>query len=174
MNHDFVILVDENDNETGVMEKMEAHVSGSLHRALSVFIFNSQGKWLLHKRAANKYHSAGLWTNACCSHPRHGESTIDAANRRLLEEMGMSCALEHQFSFTYKASLDHGLTEHELDHVFIGYSDTLPVPDPAEVAEWKYVTLEELEAELKYSAADYTEWFKLIYPRLISEMATHD
>lgn len=174
MEKEFVILVDEHDNEVGTMEKMEAHTSGTLHRALSVFVFNSEGKWLMHRRAVDKYHSGGLWTNACCSHPRQGEATIDAATRRLNEEMGMSCMIHHQFSFVYKASLDKNLIEHELDHVFIGYSDSKPEPNPTEVAEWKYLSSEELEGELQESSSKYTEWFKLIYPRLIKELAVHE
>lgn len=174
MEQEFVILVDELDNELGLMEKMEAHSTGTLHRALSVFVFNSEGKWLVHKRALEKYHSGGLWTNACCSHPRKGEATIEAATRRLEEEMGMSCELEHQFSFIYKAGLDRDLTEHELDHVYIGYSDSQPNPDPAEVADWKYITSEELEGELKNASPNYTEWFKLIYPRLIKSLSNHE
>lgn len=174
MDQEFVILVNEKDEEIGAMEKMQAHVSGRLHRALSVFIYNNEGKWLLHKRAEHKYHSAGLWTNTCCSHPRQGESTLEAAHRRLQEEMGMSCMLDHRFSFIYKAELDHDLTEHELDHVFVGHSSEIPVPNKDEVSDWRYVTSDELKAEIERSPASFTEWFKIIYPKLIEEMVTHD
>ncbi|HTF04267.1 MAG TPA: isopentenyl-diphosphate Delta-isomerase [Bacteroidia bacterium] len=163
---EYVILVDANDNETGTAEKMEAHRSGTLHRAISVFIFNSEGKWLLQKRAEGKYHSGGLWTNACCSHPRPGEDTATAAHRRLQEEMGIRCDLNHAFAFTYRAELDHDLIEHELDHIFIGRTDAVPNPDPGEVSGWKYFSTQELETALKESPDQFTEWFKLILPRL--------
>lgn len=174
MEQDFVVLVDPLDNDIGVLEKMEAHTSGKLHRAVSVFIFDSEGRWLIHKRASEKYHSAGLWTNTCCSHPKPGESVLAAATRRLKEEMGMTCKLQHQFSFVYRAELDHNLIEHELDHVFIGHSDAIPMPSPAEVAEWKYITTEELEEALANKGDHFTEWFKLIYPRLSSLLVNHE
>jgi isopentenyl-diphosphate delta-isomerase len=174
MDQEFVILVNERDEEIGAMEKMQAHVSGRLHRALSVFIYNNEGKWLLHKRAEHKYHSAGLWTNTCCSHPRQGESTLKAAHRRLQEEMGMSCTLEHRFSFIYKAALDHELTEHELDHVFVGYSSDMPMPNKDEVSDWRFVTSAELRVEVERTPEAFTEWFKIIYPKLIEEMVTHE
>lgn len=166
MNNEKVILVDEFDNETGTMEKMEAHRTGTLHRAVSVFVFNSEGHWLLHKRAPGKYHSGNLWTNACCSHPRQGESVNDAASRRLTEEMGMACELKHQFSFRYRAELDHDLVEHELDHVFVGHTNAIPRPDPEEVSEWKYVSTENLRDLLKQHPEQFTEWFKLIFPKV--------
>jgi isopentenyl-diphosphate delta-isomerase len=166
MSEEIVILVDEFDNETGVMEKMEAHRKGELHRAVSVFVFNSEGHWLLHKRASEKYHSGNLWTNACCSHPRPGEPEDEAAHRRLLEEMGLTCELKHQFSFRYRAELDHGLVEHELDHVYIGHTNALPDPDPEEVAEWKYVSTENLRNLLKQHPEHFTEWFKLLFPKV--------
>ena len=119
----YVILVDENDNETGMMEKMEAHQKALLHRAISVFICNTKGEWLLQRRASNKYHSSCLWTNACCSHPHPGETYSKAASRRLKEEMGIETLLTEIFSFTYKANMENGLTEHELDHVFVGITD---------------------------------------------------
>ena len=123
---EIVILVDKTDNPIGEMEKQEAHIKGVLHRAFSIFIFNSKGEVLLQQRAFHKYHSGGLWTNTCCSHPRNGETTIQAANRRLKEEMGMSCALTEEFTFIYKAKLDNDLYEHELDHVLFGTTDLLP------------------------------------------------
>ena len=158
---EYVVLVDEQDNETGTKEKLQAHVDGDLHRAISVFIFNSKHELLLQQRAAGKYHSAGLWTNTCCSHPRPGEATEDAAHRRLMEEMGMQAPLKEVFSFVYKASLEHGLTEYEFDHVFTGYSDAAPLPDVTEAGAWKYIELDELETEIKNHPEQYTEWFKI-------------
>ncbi len=156
-----VVLVDEQDNETGIMEKQEAHVQGALHRAISVFVFNSKNELLLQQRAAGKYHSALLWTNTCCSHPRPGETVENAATRRLHEEMGLECNLELAFSFIYKASFDNGLTEHEYDHVFTGTSDALPMPDQNEVAAWKYVSPEELKRSMENEPGQYTEWFRI-------------
>lgn len=163
---EYVLLVDENDNETGVMEKLQAHEEGLLHRAISVFVFNDQGELLLQQRAAEKYHSPLLWTNTCCSHPRPGEVLIEAAHRRLREEMNMGCELVHQFSFTYKAHLDKGLTEHELDHVFFGESNVLPDPEPSEVLSWKYLSLEAIENEIRLKPEQYTSWFKLMLDKI--------
>jgi isopentenyl-diphosphate delta-isomerase len=126
-----VVLVDAFDNDIGTMGKMEAHQVGALHRAFSVFVFNSSGELLLQRRAIDKYHSGNLWTNTCCSHPRAGEPTLDAAHRRLREEMGMACDLTDMFSFTYRTEFDDGLIEHEIDHVFVGYSDEAPNPVPS-------------------------------------------
>jgi isopentenyl-diphosphate Delta-isomerase len=170
MKEEFVVLVDEADHALGVMEKMEAHRKGLLHRAISVFIFNSAGDLLIHKRAENKYHSAGLWTNACCSHPRDHEDPKDAAVRRLREEMGLECRLHPAFTFVYRAELDHDLTEHELDHVFIGTTDSAPQPDPEEVAEWKYISMNEVRRELDSAPENYTEWFRIIFPRITPAM----
>lgn len=156
-----VVLVDEHDNEVGVMEKQEAHVQGALHRAISVFIFNSKNELLLQQRAGDKYHSALLWTNTCCSHPRQGEAVADAAVRRLQEEMGITCPLEKAFSFVYKADFDNGLTEHEYDHVFIGVSDSVPVPDSNEVASWKYISSAELKTSMADNPNEFTEWFRI-------------
>ena len=133
-----VIQVDENDSETGLMYKTEAHEKGILHRAVSVFIINGAGDWLLQRRAFHKYHSAGLWTNACCSHPLPGELNIDAATRRLMEEMGLKCELNELFSFTYREIFENGLIEHEFDHVFLGVSNQLPAINDLEVIEYKY------------------------------------
>ena len=144
MNKEYVILVDENDQEVGQMEKMEAHEKGLLHRAFSVFVFDKEGNFLLQRRAFEKYHSGGLWTNSCCSHPRSGETTKQAAMRRLEEELGFVVDVEEQFSFIYKSELDKGLTEHELDHVFFATYEGKIEPNPEEVAEVKYVALEEL------------------------------
>ena len=162
-----VILVDENDKELGFMEKNQAHREGLLHRAFSIFLFNSSHQLLLHKRALSKYHSPGLWTNTCCSHPRKGESLIDAANRRLVEEMGMKCELKHNYHFIYNVKLDKGMTEHELDHVFIGFSDEPPQPNPEEVCDYKYITVEKCLEDIKNNPMEYTEWFKIAYPEVL-------
>jgi isopentenyl-diphosphate Delta-isomerase len=156
-----VILVDEHDHETGTMEKMQAHVEGKLHRAISVFLFSTKGELLLQQRAFGKYHSSLLWTNTCCSHPRPGETPKDAATRRLQEEMGITCELKEAFSFIYKAELDHNLTEYEYDHVFTGVTDALPAPDKTEVAGWKYVDIDTLKQDIHAHPEKYTEWFKI-------------
>lgn len=170
MNQDQVILVNENDVAIGSMEKMAAHEQGKLHRAFSVFVFNAKGELLIHKRAEDKYHSAGLWTNTCCSHPRPGENTLSAAIRRLKEEMGMTVELNEVFHFQYHVTFDNGLIEHELDHVFFGWSSDLPVINPEEVAEFQYVGLNELEHWIKERPADFTAWFKICLPNVISEL----
>ena len=144
-----VILVDKTDHQIGEMEKQEAHIKGLLHREFSIFIFNSKGEVLLQQRAFHKYHSGGLWTNTCCSHPRNGETTIQAANRRLMEEMGMSCVLTEEFSFIYKAKLDNDLYEHELDHVLFGTTDLLPQINKEEVADYKYSSFQDIQQEMK-------------------------
>jgi isopentenyl-diphosphate delta-isomerase len=158
-----VILVNENDNETGLMGKTEAHEKGVLHRAVSVFVINTDGDWLLQRRAFGKYHSAGLWTNACCSHPLPGESTMDAAKRRLSEEMGMDCELIPLFNFTYREILENGLIEHELDYVFLGISNRVPVINDSEVAEYKYFNFNELKNDIQNNPENYTVWFRKIY-----------
>ena len=163
-----VILVDKNDNEVGTMEKQEAHVKGLLHRAFSVFIFNNKNELLLQRRAVNKYHSGGLWTNTCCSHPRQNEKTEDAAKRRLLEEMGMRSTLKKQFDFVYKAKLDNNLYEHEFDHVFFGFTNDLPIINPEEVEEYTYKTLEDIGNEMKAIPDKYTEWFKICFREVVN------
>lgn len=165
-----VILVDAYDQEMGTAEKMEAHRNGLLHRAFSVFIFNNKSEMLIHRRALHKYHSGGLWTNACCSHPRPGEDIGDAASRRLQEEMGISAPLEKRFSFIYHAYLDRGMQEYELDHVFTGITDTLPKADPEEISEWKYIPLKTLLEDLRNQPEQYTEWFKIAAPLVIKEI----
>ena len=155
------MLVDEHDKALGTMEKMQAHHEGKLHRAISVFIFNSKHELLLQQRADGKYHSAGLWTNTCCSHPHPDEAPELAAHRRLKEEMGLDCNLKFAFTFIYKAHLDHNLTEHELDYVYIGVTDNLPKRNPAEVSDWKYISVHELDTDLKLHPTKYTEWFKI-------------
>jgi isopentenyl-diphosphate Delta-isomerase len=166
MSEEQVILVDHNDQEIGTMGKMQAHREGVLHRAISVFIFNSEGKWLLQKRAPTKYHSGGLWTNACCSHPRAGEETSEAAKRRLLEEMGLQCDLKFLFSFRYKEDVGSGLTEHELDHVFIGKTNATPKVNSSEASDWSFYTTDELGIHLKETPERFTKWFQLIYQRV--------
>ena len=163
-----VILVDKNDNEVGTMEKQEAHVKGLLHRAFSVFIFNDKNELLLQRRAVNKYHSGGLWTNTCCSHPRQNEKTKDAAKRRLLEEMGMRSTLKKQFDFIYKAKLDNNLYEHEFDHVFFGFTNDLPIINTEEVEEYTYKTLEDIGNEMKAIPDKYTEWFKICFREVVN------
>jgi isopentenyl-diphosphate delta-isomerase len=161
-----VILVDSNDQPIGTMEKLRAHEEGLLHRAFSVFVFNSKGELLIHQRAAHKYHSGGLWTNTCCSHPRPGEETEIAAHRRLMEEMGMQCSLEHAFSFTYKSTFDNNLTEHEFDHVFVGTTDVAPVCNPQEVQDYRYVHPDMLDREIADNPEHFTTWFRICYPKV--------
>jgi len=167
-----VILVDQNDVEIGTKEKMEAHRNALLHRAFSVFIFNSKGELLLQQRAIEKYHSGGLWTNTCCSHPFPGEKTDDAANRRLNEEMGLETNLEFKFKFLYKARLDNELTEHEIDHVFVGYSDEKPQLNVDEVGDYKYMTLENVQKSIAIDPELYTVWFKIIFSEFMDEIST--
>lgn len=158
-----VILVDFEDNPIGLMEKMEAHEKGLLHRAFSVFIFNEKNELMLQKRALHKYHSGGLWTNTCCSHPRDGEDIVTAGKRRLKEEMGFDCEIEPVLSFIYKADLDNELTEHEFDHVLIGQYNAPPIPNSEEVAQWKFLNLEDLAIDLIENPDDYTIWFQKIF-----------
>ena len=162
-----VILVDEQDRPIGAMEKMEAHEQGLLHRAFSIFVFNSEGELLLHQRAFDKYHSGGLWTNTCCSHPRPGETVLEAGHRRLMEEMGMTCELHERFTFHYRSELDQGLIEHELDHVIFGVSDELPVLNPEEVAAYRYASLEEISDEMANDPDLFTEWFKICFAEVL-------
>ncbi len=166
MSVEYVVLVNKNDQPLGAMEKMEAHERGELHRAFSVFIFNSEGQMMLQKRADEKYHSPGLWTNTVCSHPRTGEGISDAAHRRMMEEMGFDCEIEEMFSFIYKADVGDGLIEHEFDHVFMGTCDKEPVPNPEEVGDWKYVWPGELYADIEKHPDNYTVWFKIAVKEL--------
>lgn len=165
-----VILVDENDNELGVMNKLDAHRPPVLHRAFSVFIFNSKNEMLLQQRAAGKYHSAGLWTNACCSHPLPGEATPKAALRRLKEELGFETGLEKIFAFTYKADFDNGLSEHEYDHVFVGFYDGHVHADPEEVAAYRYVSIKDIGEWLRTRPEQFTAWFHIAFPRICEWM----
>jgi isopentenyl-diphosphate delta-isomerase len=159
-----VILVNENDAPLGTIEKMEAHRKALLHRAFSVFIFNSKGEMLLQQRAREKYHSAGLWTNACCSHPRPGEDTTDAAKRRLREELGFMTPLEKLFEFMYRSEFDNGLTEFEFDHVFTGTYDGTIYPNRSEVGDYRFQSLDDIRASLQLHPHDYTSWFHLAFP----------
>lgn len=164
--HEEVILVDENDREVGSMEKLEAHEKGLLHRAFSIFLFNENGDMLLQKRAAHKYHTPGLWTNACCSHPRMGETMDEALRRKLAQEMGIACPVKKAFGFTYKSQLGKGLTEHEYDHVYFGYFGGEPKPNPEEVEDWKYAPIAGIKADLKVHPEQYTPWFKMLFDRI--------
>lgn len=157
-----VVLVDENDQELGTMEKMEAHRAGKLHRAFSVMVFNSKGELLIQQRAASKYHSAGLWTNTCCSHPRPEESIQLATTRRLREEMGIDAMPQFLYKFVYRVDLGEDMVEHELDHVFQATFDGVPSIDPSEVQDWKFVPLRELLSDVSRSPEKYTYWFRLI------------
>jgi len=165
-----VILVDESDRPLGTMEKMEAHRRAVLHRAFSVFIFNSRGEMLLQQRAQEKYHSAGLWTNACCSHPRPGEDTREAAMRRLREELGFTTPLEELFHFIYKSEFDNGLTEYEFDHVFVGTYDDAIHPNIAEVSDFRYYSTENIREHLQHGPDKFTSWFHLAFPLVTSRM----
>ena len=166
MDDPLVILVDKNDNQTGIAGKMKAHHEALLHRAVSVFIINPSGKWILQRRAFDKYHSNGLWTNTCCTHPHPGETNLGAAKRRLREEIGIECPLTEIFSFIYKQKLDNELTEHEYDHVFFGITDEIPVINTSEVEEWEAVTFDDLHADISKNPSDYTYWFRKIYERV--------
>jgi isopentenyl-diphosphate delta-isomerase len=168
---DLVTLVDENDREVGTEEKQAAHVRGLLHRAVSVFVLDPSGRHLLQRRAPGKYHSGGLWSNACCSHPRPGESPPLAASRRLGEEMGVSVPLTPLLRYTYRAELGNGLIEHEVDHVFIGRFDGVPVPDPDEVSEWRWIAPEALDAEIALAPGTFTAWLRLLLPEVGSRIA---
>jgi isopentenyl-diphosphate delta-isomerase len=159
---DYVILVDSEDNEIGIMEKLEAHEKGLLHRAFSVFLFNSKGEMLIHQRAFTKYHSPGLWTNACCSHPAPNESILDAAKRRMTEEIGIQTELSQAFSFEYREAFENGLIEHELDHVLVGYTDGKPALNPHEVESFRWITLESLLEEISSAPEKFTVWFRII------------
>ncbi|HXY32344.1 MAG TPA: isopentenyl-diphosphate Delta-isomerase [Gemmatimonadaceae bacterium] len=161
-----VVLVDDEDRDVGSEEKLAAHRSGALHRAFSVLLLDSAGRILLQRRALTKYHSAGLWSNACCGHPRPGEAVDAAARRRLREEMGIDCPLREVLTFRYRADVGSGLVENELDHVYVGEFDGAPAPDPAEVSEWRWVSLPELEASIAVAPAEYTAWLPLLLREL--------
>lgn len=165
MEEEQVILVNEKDEQIGLMPKMEAHEKALLHRAFSVFIFNDDNELMLQQRAFTKYHSPGLWTNTCCSHQREGESNIQAGKRRLFEEMGFVVDLEESISFIYIAPFDNGLTEHEFDHVMIGNYNAEPIINPEEVASWKWMSLPAVRNDISKQPELYTEWFKIIFDK---------
>lgn len=161
-----IILVNKNDKEIGTGEKMKVHQDGKLHRAFSIFVFNSKNEMLLQKRARTKYHCGGLWTNTCCSHPRKGELLEEATHRRLQEEMGFDCELKEIDDFIYKAEFNNGLTEHEYDHVFTGKFDSEPNINPEEAEDYKWINLKELKKEIKKNPESFTVWFKIAMEKI--------
>lgn len=170
MTEEHVILVNEKDQEIGLMPKLEAHQKAVLHRAFSVFIFNSENELMLQQRASNKYHSPNLWTNTCCSHQRSGESNIKAGTRRLYEEMGFTTSLKEITSFIYKAPFDNGLTEHELDHIMVGYYNEDPVINSDEVEDWKWMKIEDVKKDILLNPNIYTAWFKIIFKNFYNHL----
>jgi len=168
-----VVLVDPSDRPLGTAEKLQAHAEGWLHRAFSVLVFDADGHLLLQKRHADKYHSGGLWSNTCCSHPRPGEALGEAATRRLQEEMGFSCSVQRAFGFRYEASVADDLKEHEYDHVFIGHTDRRPTvrPHPDEVADWRWTPVASLQAEIDARPDAFTVWFRLLLDRALNAAA---
>lgn len=157
-----LILVDEQDNNVGVGPKMQVHLQGALHRAFSVFIFDSQGRLMLQQRASGKYHSGGLWTNSCCGHPRVGESNLQASTRRLYEEMGFTCALSEVDQILYRVDVSNGLVENEYNHTFIGLFDALPALNPQEAEGWQWMTIDDVFKAVEQNPAQFTAWFKAI------------
>ena len=170
MKEEHVILVNEQDEQIGLMPKLEAHQKALLHRAFSVFIFNDKNELMLQQRALDKYHSPGLWTNTCCSHQRDGETNIEAGRRRLQEEMGFVVDLQESISFMYKAPFDNGLTEHEYDHVLLGKYNNEPVINMSEVASWKWMLIEEVKDDIAIHPELYTEWFKVIFDKFYEHL----
>ena len=170
MAEEHVILVNEKDQEIGLMPKLEAHQKAVLHRAFSVFIFNSENELMLQQRASDKYHSPNLWTNTCCSHQRSGESNIQAGTRRLYEEMGFTTPLTEITSFIYKAPFDNGLTEHELDHIMVGYYNEDPVINSHEVEDWKWMKIEDVKKDISLNPDLYTAWFKIIFKNFYNHL----
>jgi len=169
-----VILVSSLDEEMGYMEKMEAHRLGLLHRAFSVFLFNSKGEMLLQKRALSKYHSGGLWTNACCSHPRKGETIESAASRRTLEELGCEPELKKIHSFIYKAALDNDLIEYEFDHVLVGHYEGEMNLNPDEVSEVAFLPIDQIRQQIIDQPEQFTVWFKIIFEEVVSKITVQD
>ncbi len=167
-----LITVNINDEETGVISKSQAHRLGILHRAFSVLIFDTEGKMLLQKRADEKYHSGGLWTNACCSHPSPEETTLDAAHRRLQEEMGFDCPLSYMYKFQYFANLDNDMIEHEMDHIFVGTYNGTIIPDPDEVSSYAYMTLDDISSRIQQEPQTFTIWFKIIFQHYLDHLNT--
>jgi isopentenyl-diphosphate delta-isomerase len=173
MEEDKVILVNQNDQQIGLMPKLEAHQKAILHRAFSVFVLNSKNEIMLQQRAKHKYHSPLLWTNTCCSHQRDGETNIQAGSRRLNEEMGFETELKELFHFIYKAPFDNGLTEHELDHVMIGYYNDNPNINLEEVENWKWMGIEEVQNDIQIQPEIYTVWFKIIFDQFYHYLVDH-
>lgn len=173
MSEENVILVNEQDEQIGLMPKLEAHQKAVLHRAFSVFVLNSQNEIMLQQRAHQKYHSPLLWTNTCCSHQREGETNIQAGTRRLHEEMGFVTELKELFHFIYKAPFDNGLTEHELDHVMIGYFDDAPIINTEEVESWKWMKIEDVKNDMLLHPELYTVWFKIIFEEFYHYLEEH-
>ncbi len=173
MTEENVILVNQNDEEIGLMPKLEAHEKAVLHRAFSVFILNDKNELMLQQRAHQKYHSPLLWTNTCCSHQRQGESNLQAGSRRLFEEMGFKTELKELFHFIYKAPFDNGLTEHELDHVMIGYYNEAPIINTEEVENWKWMTIEAVKLDIEKQPENYTIWFKIIFDKFYHFLEDH-
>ena len=173
MKEEQVILVNEKDEPIGLMNKMEAHEKAVLHRAFSVFVLNDKNEVMLQQRAHHKYHSPLLWTNTCCSHQRAGETNLQAGKRRLYEEMGFNAELKELFHFIYKAPFDNGLTEHELDHVMIGYSNEVPSINPDEVESWKWMKIEDIKEDMIQNPALYTIWFKIIFDEFYHYLEDH-
>jgi len=171
--HTNIILVDSHDNEVGQMEKMEAHQKGLLHRAFSILVFNSAKELLLQRRALDKYHSQGLWTNTCCSHPVSGESNLEAAHRRLKEEMGFDCELKETFQFIYRTDLENNLVEHELDHVIVGHSDEEPTLNTNEAIAYKWMKLESILEDMNEQPEKYTFWFRIIIQEHLDQLKQH-
>ena len=161
-----IILIDEEDNKIGVIEKLEAHKLGKLHRAFSIFVFNTKGEMLIQQRAKEKYHCGGLWTNTCCSHPRPDEITEEAVHRRLKEEMGFDCVLREAFKFTYYSRFENGLTEYETDHVFVGISDTEPVINKEEAMDYRWTGMRELLEDMEKNGENYTPWFRIAIEKM--------
>ena len=173
MKEENVILVNRNDEQIGLMPKLEAHEKAVLHRAFSVFVLNNKNEIMLQQRAQHKYHSPLLWTNTCCSHQRDGETNLQAGNRRLQEEMGFATELKELFHFIYKAPFDNGLTEHELDHVMIGYYNDEPKINPDEVENWKWMGIEDVQKDMQLHPGIYTIWFKIIFDEFYHYLEEH-
>lgn len=168
-----VILVNEKDEQIGLMPKLEAHEKAALHRAFSVFVLNNKNELMLQQRAKHKYHSPLLWTNTCCSHQREGETNVEAGVRRLREEMGFETKLTELFHFIYKAPFDNGLTEHELDHVMIGRYEENPVINKEEVEDWKWESIEAVKADIAANTDNYTVWFRIIFEKFYHFLEDH-
>jgi isopentenyl-diphosphate delta-isomerase len=173
MKEENVILVNENDEQIGLMPKLEAHEKAQLHRAFSVFVLNDNNELMVQQRAHHKYHSPLLWTNTCCSHQRQGETNLGAGNRRLFEEMGFTTELKELFSFIYKAPFDNGLTEHELDHVMMGYYNESPKINPDEVESWKWMPIDAVKDEMLRRPELYTVWFRIIFDEFYHYLEAH-